>query len=282
MVDLWWFLQRLTLIDLLDIFLVAGVFFVILYLVRGTRAVSLLRGIILLIIAVVLLSGIFPLRAFGWLVEQVLPALLVAIPVIFQPEMRRALERLGRAGSLLTPPGRGAVIEEAITSVVQACRVLSRRRIGALIVFERETGLQEYAETGVMLHADVSSEFLIALFNPSIALHDGAVILRGGRVLSAACVLPLSTAFLDDRRMGLRHRAALGITEETDAIAVVVSEERGTISVAHGGRIIRDLDADRLERVLQAFHQSILKPSELRTRLPTRLARWLFPRKETG
>lgn len=261
MIDLVWVLQRLTWTDLLDIFLVALVIFLILYFLRGTRAVSLLRGIVLLTIILALLGGLFPLRAFGWLVERALPALLVAVPVIFQPELRRALERLGRAGGLLArPTGRRAAIERAIVAVTKAARILAKRKTGALIVFERETGLQDYVETGVLLNADPSSELLIALFNPQTALHDGAVILRNGRVIAASCVLPLSTAFLDDRRLGLRHRAALGITEESDAVAVVVSEERGTISVAHNGRIIRDLDPQRLEPVLRAFHRPMLEP----------------------
>ncbi len=270
MIDLLWFIERITWIDLLDILLVATIFFVILYLVRRTRAVPLLRGIILLIILLSILGSIFSLQAFEWLLDRALPALLVAIPVVFQPELRRALERLGRAGSLLGhSSGDRAALEQAIKAVVEASRVLARRRIGALIVFERETGLQEYAETGVLLNARPSHELLVSLFDPHVALHDGAVILRNGQVLAASCVLPLSTAFLDDRRLGLRHRAALGITEETDAVAVVVSEERGSIAVAHNGRIIRDLDPERLERVLRAFHQPLLerrRPSWLRRR----------------
>ncbi|MCX8066973.1 MAG: diadenylate cyclase CdaA [Anaerolineae bacterium] len=265
MLDLLWTLQRIRWVDLVDITLVAAIFFGILYLVRGTRAVSLLRGIILLIILLALLSTVFRLRAFAWLVERALPALLVAIPVIFQPELRRALERLGRAGQLFTrSAGQRAALSRSLSAIAEACRVLSRRRIGALIVLERETGLQEYVETGVMLDAEVSPELLIALFDPHVALHDGAVILRDGRVVAAACVLPLSTAFLEDRRLGLRHRAALGVTEETDAIAIVVSEERGSISVAHNGRIIRDLEPDRLERVLRAFYQNVLEPRRFR------------------
>lgn len=260
MVDVLWTLQRIGWMDVVDILLVATIFFVILYLVRGTRAVTLLRGIILLIVLLALLSTFFRLRAFGWLVERALPALLVAVPVIFQPELRRALERLGRAGSLLgRPPAQRTLLERTLSAITETCRVLSRRRHGALIVLERETGLQEYVETGVTLDAEISPELLVAIFDPHIALHDGAVIVRDGRVVAAACVLPLSTAFLEDRRLGLRHRAALGITEETDAIAVVVSEERGTISVAHNGRIIRDLEPDRLERVLRTFYQAQLE-----------------------
>ena len=261
MVDLSWILQRLAWIDLLDILLVAAVFFTILYMVKGTRAVPLLRGIILLIIVLAVLVRLLPLRALGSLVEQVLPALLVAIPVIFQPELRRALGRLGRPGSIIyLSAGQRAVLERSLLAVVETSRVLSERKLGALIVLERETGLQEYVETGVVLNADVSTELLIALFDPHIALHDGAAIIHHRQVLAAACILPLSTAFLDDRRLGLRHRAALGITEETDAVAVVVSEERGTISVAHNGRIIRDLSPERLERILRAFHQRLLEP----------------------
>jgi diadenylate cyclase len=276
-IDILWLVQRLTWpLDYLDILLVASVFFVILYFLRGTRAVSLLRGIVLLLIVVALLGGIFPLRGFGWLIDRALPALLVAIPVIFQPELRRALERLGRAGTLLTRhTGDRDALERTIASVVMASRVLSRRRMGALMVFERETGLQEFVETGVFLDAAVTAELLTAIFDPHISLHDGAVILRNQRALAAACVLPLSTAFLDDRRMGLRHRAALGVTEDTDAIAVVISEERGSISVAHGGRIIRDLDPDRLERVLKAFYQPVLMPN-----LPERLIRKVIPKRD--
>ncbi len=261
MLDLWWLVERIDWIDLLDIFLVAAVFFAILYLVRRTRAVPLMRGIVLLIILLVLLESVFHLRAFGWLLERALPALLVAIPVVFQPELRRALERLGRAGSLIPrTAGHNRSLERGLAAVVQACPTLARRHIGALIVLERGTGLQEYVETGVLMDSEPSAELLVSLFDPHVALHDGAVIMRDGRILAAACILPLSTAFLDDRRLGLRHRAALGITEETDAVAVVVSEERGSISVAHNGRIIRDLDPKRLERVLHAFHQTLLEP----------------------
>ena len=260
MVDLWWVIERITWTDLLDILLVATIFFTILYLARGTRAVPLLRGILLLSVLLALLGSFFSLRAFSWLLDLALPALLVAVPVIFQPELRRALERLGRAGAFLSrSSGNGAAMEQTIKVVVEACSNLSRRHVGALVVFERETGLQDYVETGIILDAAPSPELFITIFDPHTTLHDGAVILRHGRALAAACVLPLSTAFLDDRRLGLRHRAALGVTEETDAVAVVVSEERGAVSVAHNGRIIRDLDPERLERVLRAFHQSFLE-----------------------
>ena len=260
MANLVWYFQRLNLIDLLDILLVAFILFWVLYLVRGTRAVPLLRGVIFLIIVVTLLSSLTRLRAFGWLTQRALPALLVAIPVVFQQELRRALERVGRAGTLF---GRGtgshAALEQALAAIAQACRILSERRQGALIVLERETGLQEFVDSGVLLEAALTSDLLVTIFDPHTMLHDGAVIVRRGRLLAAACVLPLSSAFLADRQLGLRHRAAIGVTEESDAIAVVVSETRGSISIAHNGRIIRNLDAKRLEAVLHAFFQPVLE-----------------------
>jgi diadenylate cyclase len=264
--DFLWYLERLDWEGAIDILLVAFVLFGILYLVRGTRAVPLLRGLVILVIVVTLLSGLIrlravtTLRAFGWLTQQVLPALLVAIPVVFQQELRRALERLGRAGSLLgRTTGNRAVLEQVLAALVQACPILSERRYGALIVLERETGLQELADSGVILDAITTSELLTNIFDPHTTLHDGGVIIRRGRILAAACVLPLSTAFLADRQLGLRHRAALGVTEESDAVAVVVSEESGAIAVAHNGRIIRNLDAKRLEAVLQALFQPVLE-----------------------
>jgi len=269
MSDLWYLLQRFDWLSALDIALVALLFFVLFQLTRGTQAVQLLRGVIILAVIILLLGNALKLPAFGWLVRNAIPALLVAIPVIFQPELRRALERLGRAGTFLGAPARWSAAETAITETVAACQRLAERRHGALIVFERETGLQDYIETGLQLDAGISSELLQTIFFPNTLLHDGAVIVRGDRVVAAACILPLASGFLADRRLGLRHRAAIGITEETDAIAVVVSEERGSISIAHNGRMIRRLDAQRLEAVLRAFYQP-----QLRSPLPAWL-RWL-------
>jgi diadenylate cyclase len=258
--DLLWYLQRLDWADALDILLVAFILFWVLYLVRGTRAVPLLRGVVILIIVITPLSGLIRLRAFGWLTQKALPALLVAIPVVFQQELRLALERLGRAGSLFgRTTGDRASLEQALGAIAQACQTLSERRHGALIVLERETGLQELADSGVRLDAVTTTDLLTSIFDPHTTLHDGAVIMRRGRILAAACVLPLSTAFLADRQLGLRHRAALGVTEESDAVAVVVSEERGSVAIAHNGRVIRNLDVKRLETVLQAFFQPALE-----------------------
>lgn len=263
--DLFWYAQRLGWIDVIDILLVAFIFFWLLYLVRGTRAVPLLRGMIFLVIAVVLLSGFIELLALGWLIQRALPALLVAVPVVFQRELRRALEQLGRPGALFGwRAGNRVVLEHALSTLTEAVETLADRHHGALIVLERQTGLQEFVESGIHLDADMSYELLLTVFNPNTTLHDGAVIVREGRVLAAACVLPLSTAFLADRQLGLRHRAAIGVTEESDAIGVVVSEERGSISITHNGRIIRNLDAKRLEKVLRAFYQPVLEQDRWR------------------
>lgn len=269
MSDLWYLFQRFTWGSALDIILVALVFFVLFQMVRGTQAVQLLRGVIILAVIILLLSNALKLPAFSWLVRTAIPALLVALPVIFQPELRRALERLGRAGSFLGNHSRQSATETAIMETVAACQRLAERKHGALIIFERETGLQDYVETGVQLNAEISSELLQTVFFPNTLLHDGAVIVRGDRIVAAACILPLTSGFLADRRLGLRHRAAIGVTEETDAIAVVVSEERGSVSIAHNGRMIRRLDAQRLEAVLRAFYQPQL------SRGAPFLARWL-------
>ena len=256
MIELWWIFTRLDWVAVLDILLVASALFSLLYLVRTTQAVPLLRGIILLIAIISLLTSVFQLRAFSWLLRQAIPALLVVIPVVFQPELRRALERMGRLSAVLSPgTGEKDGVEALIEITVSACRNLAARRHGALVVLERETGLQEYADTGVSLNADYTVELLLTVFDPHTPLHDGGVIVRDGRILAAACVLPLTTAFLADRRLGLRHRAGIGVTETTDAIAIIVSEERGSTSIAHNGRIIRRLDADRLGAVLSAFYQ---------------------------
>lgn len=239
-------------LDILDILLVTSIIYAGFILIRGTRAVQVLRGLVLLALIIFLLSQPVDLPAFSWLVSNTLPALLVAIPVIFQPELRRALEQIGRTSSYFRL-FKQKEISPVILSVKDACLRLSQRRHGALIVFERDTGLQEYIDTGIMLHAEVSPELLQTIFNKNTELHDGAIIMRNEKVEAASCVMPLSTSSLSDRQMGLRHRAALGISEVSDAVAVVVSEETGQVSIAHNGRIIRRQDPSRLDEILHAF-----------------------------
>ncbi|MBI3242650.1 MAG: TIGR00159 family protein [Chloroflexi bacterium] len=248
--------QRLDWLGVVDILLVTVVFFSIFVVMRGTQAVVLLRGVILLVVAVALLGGFFRLRAFTWLLRSTLPALLLAIPVIFQPEIRRALERLGRASVFLNFGEKETHGQPVIEAICTTCQRLSEKRYGALIVIEREVGLREYIDTGVKMDAVVSSELLVQIFFKDTPLHDGAVILQNGRIVSAACVLPLSTETnLTQQQFGLRHRAALGISEVSDAVAVIVSEQTGTISVTHNGKMIRRLDAARLQNILTAFHR---------------------------
>ncbi len=251
--NLEWLLLRISWTDILDILMVAFLFFWIFFAIRGTRAVPLVRGITALLISLALLTRLIELRAFSWLIAQLLPALLVGIPVLFQPELRRALEQLGRGRLLMLSQRDSERVARSIEAVVEAAGYMAERSIGALIVFERQTGLQEHIETGVQIDAEVTPELLTTIFNHHTILHDGAVVIREGRLSAAACVMPLTAAFLADRELGLRHRAAIGITEAADAVAVVVSEERGAISLTHSGRIIRDIDTVRLESILRAF-----------------------------
>lgn len=258
-------LERIALIrfvDIIDILLVTAVIFGVLLLIRGTRAVQVLRGLLVLAAIIFLLARIFDLKAFRWLVDVSLPALLVAIPVIFQPELRRALEQLGLAGRYFRFYKKEEV-GPAVLAFKEAALRLSQRRHGALVVFEMDTGLQEYIDTGVVLNAEPSPELFLTIFNKNTELHDGAVIIRDNKLAAAACVMPLSTSSLSDRQMGLRHRAALGISEVSDAVAVVVSEETGQVSIAHNGRILRRQDISRLDTILQAFLQ---RPSAPRVR----------------
>lgn len=255
MSDILWVLSHLSPSGVVDILLVAAIFFALLKLFKGTQAIQLLRGVVIFIFLTVLLSSVLRLTAFSWLIGNAIPALLVAIPVIFQPELRRALERLGRAGGFMDRPMREAAANRAITQVARACRLLSEARHGAIIVLERQTGLQDYAETGIQIHGRVSSDLLLTIFYPNTALHDGATVVREDQIVAAAVVLPLSGNSLPDRHLGTRHRAALGITEQTDAISVVVSEETGIISVAHNGRIVRRLDENRLRGILQRLYR---------------------------
>ena len=251
--------QRISWLSVLDIMLVTLIFFGLLYSLRDTQAMALLRGMILLVVFIILLTSLVELPAFSLLARNALPALLLAIPVIFAPEIRRTLERLGRAGTTWPASVRpeSLALEQTIHAVVSAAARLSARQHGALIILQRLDNLDDYVQTGVQMHAHVTPELLLQIFYPNTPLHDGAVIIVDSQVVAAACVMPLSASGILnrslDRQMGLRHRAALGISEASDAIAVVVSEETGGISIAHSGRMLRRLDPDRLENILMAF-----------------------------
>ena len=254
MSDVLWVLSHIQITDVIDILLVAVVFYLLFSLAQGTQAVQLLRGMVLVILVAFLASQILPFQGFSWLVSTALPALLIAIPVIFQPELRRALERLGRTGGLLLRVQQEEEMERIIDEVTRAVHRMAGERHGALIVFERETGLQEFVESGVEINADVKAELLRTIFHPNTALHDKAVIIRGDKVVAASSMLPASHN-PQYSGLGTRHRAAIGLTEESDALVVVVSEETGIVSVAHNGRMVRRMDANRLRNVLLAFFE---------------------------
>jgi diadenylate cyclase len=256
--------QRLTWVSVLDIGLVTLIFFSLLIFLRNSQAIVLIRGIIFLAILVGILINVFDLPAFSWLIITTLPTLLLAVPVIFSPEIRRALERIGRAGDFF-PNSRGrASTQDTISSVVHAAERLSSRRHGALIIMQGFDSMEEYIDTGIPMNAIVSPELLLQIFFPNTPLHDGGVIMVGNRISAAGCVMPLSTSGVlslsGERKMGLRHRAALGSAEVSDCVAVVVSEETGAISIATGSRMIHRLDPKRLESVLRAIY----KPDEPR------------------
>ena len=281
MTNLGWLLERLTDVRVvLDIFVVAIFIYWLLWVAQGTRALSLIRGIATLFLLLYLLGWALNLTTLKWMLTNLWPALIVAIPVIFQPELRRAFEQLGHAGSWLRSPfpGQDEQAHEAmIDEVVRAAQQLSRLRYGALVVIERETGLQDFVSKGVQLNADISRQLLINIFFPNSPLHDAAVVISGDKILAASVVLPLTDNISASSQLGTRHRAAIGVTEESDALAVVVSEETGQMSVAHSGRLIRNLDQDRLRRVLRTLMR-IDRPTDSTTpsRSPFAALRSLF------
>ncbi|MEO5964359.1 MAG: diadenylate cyclase CdaA [Candidatus Limnocylindrales bacterium] len=245
--------RQITLTTLLDIAITALFIYWLFSLIRGTRAVTLVIGVSMLL-GVYALAQFLNLRLFTQLLQAGAVVGLFALVVVFQPELRRALERIGRVGTLswLLAPSEQRRVEHVAAEVAKAAGLLSRDGHGALIVLERETGLEEIAETGVMLHSDLSHELLCTIFAPRTELHDGAVIIRGDGILAAAALLPLTAMNLSER-FGTRHRAALGITEDTDAVAVVVSEENGQMSVVERARIVRVPTEAQLERALTAL-----------------------------
>jgi diadenylate cyclase len=257
MPDIGWLLSRLG--DprvILDVLVVTLVIYWLLWVAQGTRATQLIRGIIVLFAIVLFLGTALDLATLNWLFTRIWPALIVALPIIFQPELRRALEQLGHTGTWLRPPfpvGSEPDMERSVDEIVRAAAQLARLRFGALVVIERETGLQDFADRGVPLDAVLTRQLLINIFFPNSPLHDAAVVVRGDRMVAASVVLPLTDNISASGQLGTRHRAAIGVTEESDALAVVVSEETGQIAVAHNGRLIRNLDQDRLRRVLRSL-----------------------------
>jgi diadenylate cyclase len=244
---------------IVDIVIVSVIFYQLFLVIEGTRAVQLIRGIFVLLV-VSILSRQLELETLTWLLDKLWTMMLVALPVVFQPELRRALEQIGRGRLFGLSPAREAdeKMQGLIDELSRCAKVLSQNRIGALIALEKSTGIQEYVDTGVKIDGIVSSEFLVNLFIPKSPLHDGAVIIRGDRVAAAGCFLPLTQAPDLDKNLGTRHRAAIGLSEVCDALVLVVSEETGVISSVLDGKLQRFHDEKSLAALLR---QSLPPPA---------------------
>lgn len=237
-------------VNLLDILLVWFIIYKLFNIIRSTKAIQLLKGI-LVIVVVRSLSSVMGLNTLEWLMDQVVTWGVLAIIIIFQPEMRRALEQLGRGKLFLRNNApEDNVQERLVDEIVKATAYMAKRRIGALISVEKETGLGDYIETGIPLEAYISSELLINIFIPNTPLHDGAVILQDNRIQAAACYLPLSESPFISKELGTRHRAAIGISEVTDCVTIVISEETGSISLTKSGELYRNLDQETFREML--------------------------------
>lgn len=252
----WNIFNRPQLNDLLDILIVAVLIYQMIMLTRDTRASEVLKGFLLLVGAS-LLSSLLGLTALTWVLKQILSNGALVLVVLFQPEIRRVLEQLGRGAKMEHFQSDGEENQRIISEITQFLTSLSRRRVGALIVFERRTGLKDVMETGTRLDSTISAPLLENIFEPNTPLHDGAVIIRGTRIVSAACMLTtLSESNAITRDLGTRHRAAIGISETTDALVLIVSEETGVISMARDGKLTRHLDAKAIGEILSTmYHQ---------------------------
>ena len=244
-----------VLTSLLDIFIIAFIIYYLLNIISGTRAVQLIKGLGLIFL-VALFAQLLELNTVNWFLDSFLTIIMVALPIVFQPELRRALEQIGRGGFLKEQFWQNWGPKE-INEIVLAMSDMSEKKIGALIVISRRVGLKNYIETGIELEAAISKQLLLSIFQHESPLHDGALIIENGEIKAASCFLNLSTGSDINPRLGTRHRAAIGITEESDALALVVSEETGVISVAEDGQLSRHLDkAELREKLAHSFEKS--------------------------
>lgn len=231
---------------ILEILVLSFLFYYIIMFFRGTRGAQVLSGFIVSLLLLMILTQLFHLNTLNWLLRRFSVYLAIAFVVIFQPEIRRALAELGKQHVFAGTKSERNIVDH----LVQAAEILAERKVGALIAVEREIGTRTFQDTGIRLDSRLTPELLASIFFPHTPLHDGGAVISGGRLIAAGCVFPLSQREELSKALGTRHRAAIGLTEETDAIVVVVSEETGTVSVAFGGKLIRGLDEERLRRVL--------------------------------
>lgn len=243
--------------DIIDILLITYLVYKIFIFLKRTRAEQLIKGVVIILV-LYNLSGWLQLFTVNWILNNAMAVGAFVLIVVFQPELRRGLEHIGRSSFLSKSYAeiQANEMKETVDAIVNAMGSLSRQRIGALIVIEKETGLKEIIETGTEINGKVSAELLINIFIPNTPLHDGAVIINGSTIRAASCFLPLSENMSISKEMGTRHRAALGISEKSDCLALVVSEETGTISIAEGGTISRHLDLETLSAILMSSYKS--------------------------
>ena len=252
----WNVFHRPGLSDIFDILLVAIVIYELILLTRQTRGSAVLKGLVLLLL-IVGVSDLLGLTALNWMLMTIVNNGVVVLVILFQPELRKALEQMGRS-MMMRDKKRSDDSDEngrIITEIIQCLVNLSRRRVGALIVFEQKTGLQDVIETGISIDSQISSALLENIFEPNTPLHDGAVVIRGSRVMAAACILTLTEGQGISHELGTRHRAAIGVSETTDALVLIVSEETGIFSMARGGKLTRHLDSKSLQEILGEMYQ---------------------------
>jgi len=235
--------------SIVEVLVLSAIFYFTFIFFRGTRSAQMMLGLILFMTVFIALTQLFHLAALNWLLRHLSVYLAIGVLIIFQPELRRALAELGKP----TVFAQGSTRESVVDSIAQAVELLAKQRVGALIAIEQEIGTRSVQETGVKLDSRVTPELLASIFFPHTPLHDGGVIIRANRMVAAGCVFPLTQRSEPARGVGTRHRAAMGLTEETDAVVVVVSEETGAISVSHGGRLSSDIRVDQLRRFLGAL-----------------------------
>ncbi len=273
--------------DAIDIVATALLVYYLLLLIRGTRAVPILFGIAVLA-SLLGLANVFHLLVLATILQFALVGTAVTLPIVFQPELRRLLEQLGRGGMIARREAEGEAhsLEEAMTTLAAAAIALSRNRTGALVAIEGATGLREYVESGTRLDAKLSVELLLSIFTPRSPLHDGAAIVKNGLVEAAACFLPLSDNVLTEAHLGTRHRAAIGLSEQTDAVVLVISEQSGAISIARTGKLSREIDDEtRLRAVLLACCRASRRRTQrltLRTRFGNRRSKIAADRQPSG